>query len=129
MIYALQVSMTRTLILRVHARAAQQVSTQRQGPHLALTAWLDTRTQTVMLQHHVSIATRASTLQQHRLSAQAVLLDMQMPTVIQRVSACCVQRALTHLRWLLHVPTAPLVSMTMMRHLRSVQPLLVRHAR
>ena len=114
MIYALQASMTRTLILRVHALAAQQVSTQRQGPHLALTAWLDTRTQTVILRHHVSIATRASTLQQHRRSAQAVLLDMQMPTVIQRVSACCVQRALTHLRWLLHVLTAPLVSMTTM---------------
>ena len=112
--YRSRVAATADLVPQRNARTARQVNTQRQGPHLALTAWLDTRTQTVMLEHHVSIAMRASTLQQHRLSAQVVLLDMQMPTVIQQASACCVQRALTHLRWQLHVPTALLESMTTM---------------
>ena len=68
-IFVLQVSMTRTLMLLLHVQAVRWVSTRQQGRRLALTVRLDMRTGTVIQRRSALHAALASTLQQRRLSA------------------------------------------------------------
>ena len=68
-IFVLQVSMTRTLMLLLHVQAVRWVSTRQQGRRLALTVRLDMRTGTAVPEHRANIVALASTLQQRRLSA------------------------------------------------------------
>ena len=62
-IFVLQVSMTRTLMLLLHVQAVRWVSTRQQGRRLALTVRLDMRTGTVTQRRSALHATSASTLQ------------------------------------------------------------------
>ena len=69
-----QVSMTLTLILRLHARTAQSVSTLQPDLHLALTAQLAMRMMTVMRLQSVWSAVRVDMLERGARRVQLVQL-------------------------------------------------------